>query len=189
MLEGSKSQALGFRAVRHSGTTCKRATRLCPCGFRGSRGHDCRCDDAAIAKYAAKLSGPLLDRIDMHVAVAPVAFDELIVHRPAEASSVIRSRVEAARDRQRARLAGTGIASNAAIPANLARRLCPLEGSALETLRRACDARYVSARAFERIARVARTIADLAGSEQIAHEHVAEAIQYRSAERLTSRVA
>jgi magnesium chelatase family protein len=159
----------------------------CPCGFRGSRGHDCRCDDAAIAKYASKLSGPLLDRIDMHVAVAPVAFDEMIEHRPGEPSSAIRARVEAARERQRLRLGA--IAGNAAIPANLTRRYCPLEGAALETLRRACDARYVSARALERVARVARTIADLGGAETILREHVAEAIQYRSAERLTSRVA
>lgn len=161
----------------------------CPCGFKGSRTHDCRCDDAALARYAGKLSGPLLDRIDMHIAVAPVAFDEMVDARPAEPSATIRARVEAARGRQRARFARTPFTCNAAIPGSLARRYCGLDGDSLGLLRRACEQRYLSARVFDRIARVARTIADLAGAERIAPDHVAEAIQYRTLERLTSRVA
>ncbi len=151
--------------------------------------HDCRCDDAVIAKYAGKVSGPLMDRIDMHVAVAPVDLDEFIDRRPAEPSGAIRQRVEAARERQRARYRETAIACNAAVPPNLARTFCALDDASMALLRGASTRGYVSARAFDRIARVGRTIADLAGQATIAREHVAEAIGYRAIERLTSRVA
>jgi magnesium chelatase family protein len=165
------------------------AMNPCPCGFRGSRNHDCRCDDATVAKYAGKISGPLLDRIDMHVAVAPIALDEFIDQRPAEASEAIRRRVEASRERQRTRYRDMSIGCNAAVPPHLARTLCALDEASLTLLRSASTRGYVSARAFDRIARVARTIADLAGSAAIMREHVAEAIGYRAIERLTSRVA
>ncbi|HXP93662.1 MAG TPA: YifB family Mg chelatase-like AAA ATPase [Candidatus Binatia bacterium] len=165
------------------------AMNPCPCGFRGSRVHDCRCDDAVIAKYAGKVSGPLMDRIDMHVAVAPIELDEFIGRRPAEPSATIRERVEAARERQRVRYRETAISSNAAVPPNLARTFCALDDASVALLRGASTRGYVSARAFDRIARVGRTIADLAGQATIAREHVAEAIGYRAIERLTSRVA
>jgi magnesium chelatase family protein len=165
------------------------AMNPCPCGFRGSKLHDCRCDDAAIAKYAGKLSGPLMDRIDMHVGVVPVALDELIERRPAESSAAIRARVEAARERQRARYRKTAISCNAAVPSHLTQTHCVLDDGSTAMLRAASTRGYVSARAFDRIARVARTIADLAGAESIAREHVGEAINYRAVERLTSRVA
>ena len=161
----------------------------CPCGFRGARGNDCRCDDAAVQKYLAKLSGPLLDRIDLHVTVSRVSFDELVQHAPAESSSTIRARVEAARARQAARLPKGSIATNAAIPAADVRRLCPLSADALALLKGAVSRGALSARAFDRIARVARTIADLAGAETIAREHVAEALLYRAAAERSPAVA
>jgi magnesium chelatase family protein len=161
----------------------------CPCGFRGDRASDCRCDDAAVQKYLAKLSGPLLDRIDLHVAVSRVTFDELIQSANAtESSAAIRARVEAARERQAARFAtlhGGGsamvetVATNAAIPAAAVRRLCPLAGDALALLEGAITRGTLSARAFDRVARVARTIADLAACDAIARDHVAEALLYR----------
>jgi magnesium chelatase family protein len=155
----------------------------CPCGFRGVRGSDCRCDDAAVQKYLSKLSGPLLDRIDLHVTVARVSFEELVEHGPAETSATVRNRVEAARAIQSRRFAELPIATNAAIPAADVRRLCPLERDALALLEAAVTRGALSARAFDRIARVARTIADLADSESIAREHVAEALVYRGIDR------
>jgi len=155
----------------------------CPCGYRGDRAADCRCDDTAVQKYLAKLSGPLLDRIDLHVTVSRVSFDELVHHTTAETSATIRTRVEAARERQSARLRGAGVATNAAITASDVRRFCRLDGDGLRLLESAVTRGTLSARAFDRIARVARTIADLAGTEQIAREHVAEALLYRGGER------
>jgi magnesium chelatase family protein len=155
----------------------------CPCGFRGSRANDCRCDDAAVARYVAKLSGPLLDRIDLHIDVARVAFDEMVARAPAEASDAVRTRVEAARALQRARYANRAYEANGAVVGADLRRFCVLDGPALELLRVASARGNLSARALDRIARVARTIADLAGEERIAAPHVAEAIGYRSLER------
>jgi magnesium chelatase family protein len=154
----------------------------CPCGFRGVRGSDCRCNDIAVQKYLAKLSGPLLDRIDLHVTVSRVSFDELVQRGPAETSTTIRARVEAARGRQSVRLRGARVSTNAAIPAADVRRLCPLDAEPLALLESAVTRGALSARAFDRIARVARTIADLAGADCIAREHVAEALLYRGAD-------
>ncbi len=162
----------------------------CPCGFRGVRGSDCRCDDAAVQRYLGKLSGPLLDRIDLHVTVARVSFDELVDVAPAaETSASVRERVEAARARQAQRFSSSGAmaggaqahgaCTNAAIPAAAVRRLCPLDPAALALLESAVTRGALSARAFDRIARVARTIADLAAAERIGREHVAEALVYR----------
>jgi magnesium chelatase family protein len=160
----------------------------CPCGFRGDRGSDCRCDDTAVQRYLAKLSGPLLDRIDLHVSVSRVSFDDLVQHGPAETSATIRARVESARARQLERFSDTALATNAAIPAADVRRHCPLDQAALALLEGAVTRGALSARAFDRIARVARTIADLAGSNAILREHVAEALLYRGFER-TARAA
>lgn len=155
----------------------------CPCGFRGTRASDCRCDDAAVAKYVAKLSGPLLDRIDLHVDVAQVPFDEMLGGRPAEPSSAIRVRVEAARAVQRARFVATPYHTNAAVAGADVRRYCALGDEASALLRKAAAKGHLSARALDRIARVARTIADLGGADYIAPAHVAEAIAHRSLER------
>jgi magnesium chelatase family protein len=158
----------------------------CPCGYRGTRSAECRCDDATVAKYVSKLSGPLLDRIDLQIEIARVPFDDMVRREAGERSSQIRARVVAARDRQRARFASTTLTCNAEIPGSAMKKHCSLDDAALRLLALASAKRQFSARALDRIARVARTIADLAGSESICAEHVAEAIQYRSLERMGS---
>lgn len=155
----------------------------CPCGYRGSRANDCRCDDATVAKYVAKLSGPLLDRIDLHVTVARVAFEELVASEKTESSAAVRGRVEVARDVQRQRFIGRGITCNAQIAASDVRDVCALDTGSLDLLHAAMTRGSVSARAFDRVARVARTIADLDGSAAIGRPHVAEALLYRSIDR------
>ena len=159
----------------------------CPCGMRGTRDADCRCDDALVAKYVAKLSGPLMDRIDLQIEVGRISFTEMRARVPAEPSSAIRARVIDARARQRSRYAELGIESNAQLEPTQVRSFCGLDDGVAALLREACLKRHFSARAFDRISRVARTIADLAGAEAIGREHVAEAITYRSLERLGAR--
>lgn len=156
----------------------------CPCGYRGTRTVECRCDDAMVAKYVSKLSGPLLDRIDLQIDIARVPFDDMVRYDGAEPSARIRERVVAARERQFARFGGTGLSCNADISGNAMRRYCPLDEDAMRLLAHASAKRQFSARALDRIARVARTIADLSGENTIRSEHVAEAIRYRSLERL-----
>ncbi len=156
----------------------------CPCGYRGARNAECRCDDAAVAKYVGKLSGPLLDRIDIQIEIARVPFDDMVRYDGGEHSDAIRARVLSARDRQRRRFDGVALSCNAEIPANATRRYCSLDEPAMRLLALASARRQFSARALDRIARVARTIADLSESVGIAAEHVAEAVQYRSLERL-----
>lgn len=160
----------------------------CPCGYRGSRTNDCRCDDATVARYVAKLSGPLLDRIDLHVTVARISFDEMTGSQAVESSRTIRERVEAARERQRPRLAASGVACNAEIAAADIRTLCRLDSGSMALLQAAMMRGSVSARAFDRVARVARTIADLNGEAEIGREHVAEALLYRSIDRAARSV-
>jgi magnesium chelatase family protein len=156
----------------------------CPCGYRGTRTAECRCDDAMVARYVSKLSGPLLDRIDLQIEVARVPFDDMVRYDGAEPSARIRRRVVASRERQQARFAGTSLSCNAEIPGNAMRRYCPLDEPAMRLLALAAAKRQFSARALDRIARVARTIADLGDDDALRAEHVAEAIQYRSLERL-----
>ncbi len=159
----------------------------CPCGQRGSRASECRCDDATVARYVNKLSGPLLDRIDLQIDVAPVPFDDMVRVDGAERSSAIRARVVGARERQEHRFRGTSLLCNAQIPPGAMRRYCALGDAPMRILAHASAKRQFSARALDRIVRVARTIADLAGAGDIASEHVAEAITYRSLERLEPR--
>lgn len=182
-VRGSKSVSLNLAPLRRSGTGCKRATRPCLCGFRGTRTSDCRCDDAAVEKHISKLSGPLLDRIDLHVEVARIPFDEFVMRVPAEPSAAIRARVERARAIQYERYAEFTERTNAAIGAPELGRFCALDHETTLLLRTAALRGHLSARGLDRITRVSRTIADLAGCDSISAAHVAEAIGYRTLER------
>jgi magnesium chelatase family protein len=161
----------------------------CPCGYRGVRSGECRCDDAIVSKYVSKLSGPLLDRIDLQIEIARVPFDDMVRRVESEPSATVRERVLAARAIAAQRFAGTLINANAEIPQNLMRDYCSLDDGAMCVLAQASAKRQFSARALDRIARVARTIADLAASPTIRASDVAEAIVYRSLERLDGRAA
>jgi magnesium chelatase family protein len=156
----------------------------CPCGYNGDRVRGCTCSPYAIRKYLSKLSGPLLDRIDIHVEVPRLPYDDLAGPMLAEPSRLIRARVEAARRRQRERLGGEGC--NATLPAKQLRDICRLDDMGRALLAGALRRFHLSARAHDRILRVARTIADLAGTPTVASGHVAEAIGYRSLDRLLS---
>ena len=136
--------------------------------------------DGQVQRYRARISGPLLDRIDIHIEMPEVGYRELSDRSRGEPSSAIRARVNAARARQRERFAGEGILCNAQMNANQVRAWCTPEGAAERLLQQAFTRLRLSARAYQRILKVARTIADLAGSERIMEQHYAEAIQYRS---------
>lgn len=157
----------------------------CPCGYYGSRAHECRCSASDIKKYVGRISGPLIDRIDMHVEVESIPPGELSAGAEEERSRDIRARVQAARDIQRARYQSYGgrIRCNAQLDAGTLLKACPIEKGAKELLDLSSERLELSNRAYTRILKVARTIADLAASEIIKGEHVAEAVQYRAANR------
>jgi len=148
------------------------------CGYHGDSTRECRCTGAIIQRYLAKISGPLLDRIDLHIEVPAVAFKEMRASEGGASSAEIRARVEQARSLQRSR----GY-YNAQIPVRLLRRLCRLDDAGERTLEMAVRRLSLSARAHDRILKVARTIADLAGQESVSAKHLAEAIQYRTLDR------
>ena len=155
----------------------------CPCGFYGSSTHECSCTPAQIQKYMGRISGPLLDRIDLHVDVDEVHYDELSSDATAESSETVKARVNAARALQTARYAGTGIYSNARMTSAMIKKYCALDGAGEKILSNAFDKLGLSARAYTRILKVARTIADLDGSENVQSKHVAEAVMYRSLDK------
>jgi magnesium chelatase family protein len=157
----------------------------CPCGYYNQPEKDCVCPPGVVQKYLSKISGPLLDRIDLHVEVTPVNFTELSSDRPAEKSEVIRERVIKAREIQLARFgtAQEGLHSNAQMSTKMVRELCQINTAGQTLLKKAMEKLGLSARAYDRILKVSRTIADLAGSEDILLEHLAEAIHYRSLDR------
>jgi len=138
-----------------------------------------------IQRYRSRLSGPLLDRIDLHVEVPRIPHRDLADPSDAEPSSAVRSRVEAARQLQRQRLTGTGLHNNAQMQARHIRKFCAVDEAGQQLLAAVTDRLGLSARTYSRILKVARTIADLAGEEQIQQAHLAEAIQYRSLDRRT----
>ena len=156
------------------------AMNPCPCGYRGHPKIACTCSEMAVQRYISRVSGPLLDRIDLHVEVAPVEFADLTGENREESSATVRARVEAARRIQQRRFAGEEISCNARIPAGRLQQFCPLEKQALDFLRTSFENLGMTARAYDRVVKVARTIADLAGEEQIAKKHVAEALAYRA---------
>jgi magnesium chelatase family protein len=156
----------------------------CPCGYFNHPDKECSCGPGIVQKYLNKVSGPLLDRIDLHVEVTPVSFSELSAARSGESSSVIRERVVAARNLQANRYAAAeGIFANAQMSSQQLRRFCVLDNAGQTLLKAAMERLNLSARAYDRILKVSRTIADLASSEAIRPEHLAEAIQYRSLDR------
>lgn len=175
----------GYVTVSRSAATLTYPSRFmlvaslnpCPCGYHGDRLRGCTCSPHAIRKYLSKVSGPLLDRIDIHVEVPRLPFEDMTGQTKAESSSAIRARVEAARHRQRERLGG---GSNAGMEAKKIREFCALDGGGRQVLGAAVARLHLSARAHDRILRVARTIADLVGAERIGADHLAEAISYRS---------
>jgi magnesium chelatase family protein len=156
------------------------AMNPCPCGFAGDPARECSCSPAAVAKYQRRLSGPLLDRIDIHVEVPRVQYEKLTGAAPGEPSAAVRARVQAARERQRARFAGTALVSNADMGPSEVRQFCGTEEGAQGLLKAAMQQLHLSARAFHRTLKLARTIADLAGAEMIGAAHAAEALQYRA---------
>ncbi len=159
------------------------AMNPCPCGFYNHPTKECTCAPFSIHRYFSRISGPLLDRIDMHIEVAPVAIGEMTSERKEETSAEIRRRVIAARNRQETRFAGLGIHSNAMMNSRMLREFCPLGEQERSLLERAMERLNLSARAYDRIIKVARTIADLEGAEQISTAHIAEAINYRTLDR------
>ena len=156
----------------------------CPCGYYNHPEKECVCAPGVVQRYLNKISGPLLDRIDLHVEVTPVSFDQMTETRKTEASAVIRERVVNAREVQAERFKEqTGVFNNAMMSSNIVKEACQINNAGKALLKAAMERLGLSARAYDRILRVSRTIADLAGTDEIAIEHLAEAIQYRSLDR------
>lgn len=156
------------------------AMNPCPCGYYGDTQKPCTCSPSTVTKYQKRISGPLLDRIDIHIQVPRVDYEKLSDKRMGEPSRVVRERVEAARERQRARFAAVkDMACNADMRPAEVRKFCELDAACSSLMKTAMNQLQLSARAYHRVLKLARTIADLAGSEKIAVSHVAEALQYR----------
>lgn len=159
------------------------AMNPCPCGYYGHPSKPCTCSPNAIRKYLSKVSGPLLDRMDIHIEVSPVSFDNLSSKAKLEPSCKIRERVNKAREIQKERLKSVGLLSNSQIPSHILSSVCELTEDAKNILQMAFDKMGLSARGYDKILKISRTIADLAGSEIIDKSHICEAIQYRSLDR------
>jgi magnesium chelatase family protein len=162
------------------------AMNPCPCGYTGDSSRECRCSVPQIQRYRSKISGPLLDRIDLHVEAPSLRIEELRNLQPGESSATIRERCEAARSRQQTRFieeAGTPTRCNAQMSNAEIRKYCFIDKGQGDLLQQAMEQLALSARAYDRILKVARTIADLAASERIETNHLLEAIQYRSLDR------
>ncbi|PLX30708.1 MAG: magnesium chelatase, partial [Ignavibacteria bacterium] len=160
------------------------AMNPCPCGHFGNPLQPCTCSEVQIQKYMSRISGPLLDRIDIHIECPQVKYQELTSERRGESSSVIRERVIAARERQLQRFKNrSDLYSNAAMNNRDIARYCPVDDACKAILRQASQRLGLSARAYDRILKVARTIADLGHFDGLRSEHISEAIQYRDLDR------
>ena len=155
------------------------AMNPCKCGWYGHPSGRCRCTEAEVKKYLSRLSGPLLDRLDLFVEVAPLEFDELSQRERAETSAQVKQRVDAARAIQTGRQGDTGVPCNARLTRESLDRFCALDESCQRLMKGAFDRMGLTARSYDRILRVARTIADLDGGGDITSTHLAEALQYR----------
>jgi magnesium chelatase family protein len=158
------------------------AMNPCPCGFALDPKHDCRCGGGEIRRYRHKVSGPLWDRFDIHLLVPPLTVEELVATDGADQSGSMRDRVTRCRQRQAERYQNLGLRCNAQLSGKLLRRFCALEPREKSFLRQAADRLHLTARAYDRSLKLARTIADLAGQEQIHLPHLAEAMQHRGSE-------
>jgi magnesium chelatase family protein len=159
------------------------AMNPCPCGYFTDPRKACRCNTTKIQNYMNKISGPLLDRIDIHIEIPAIKYKELTDTKDAEPSSIVKARVEKARAIQRERFRTEGIFYNAQMNTKLIKKYCILDNEAKELLKMAMTELGLSARAYDKILKVSRTVSDLAGSEAILAEHISEAIQYRSLDR------
>ncbi len=159
------------------------AMNPCPCGYMGHPTRECSCSEAAKKRYRDKTSGPLLDRIDIHIEMQNIDYDKLSGKQKEESSEEIRKRVNKAREIQSERFKGTNITCNANMTPRATREYCILSEDADAMLKASFESMGLSARAYDKILRVARTIADLDSSEIIEVSHIAEAIQYRSLDR------
>jgi magnesium chelatase family protein len=160
------------------------AMNPCPCGYYNHPEKECVCGAGIVQKYLNRISGPLLDRIDLHVEVTPVGFDELAYHQPTECSTDIRNRVVKARQIQEERFTGkVGVHANAQMENTDLRAFCKIDSTGNTILKTAMERLGLSARAYDRILKVSRTIADLDNSEIIQSHHLSEAIQFRSLDR------
>ena len=159
------------------------AMNPCPCGYLGDPKHECRCSPTQIQRYRSRISGPLLDRIDIHIEAPALSLTELRSDKTGETSEVIRDRVESSRAQQQTRFAGSKTTCNARMTQAQIRRHCLIDATLGDLLQQAMEQLSLSARAYDRILKVARTIADLGGAEKIAAPHLLEAIQYRSLDR------
>ena len=160
------------------------AMNPCRCGWRGHPSGKCRCSDREVERYVEKISGPLMDRIDLHIHVPSVEYDALRRKAQPESSAEVKARVEAAREIQRKRFAGRGVTCNALMTASMIAEFCPLDAACDKLMRTAFERMGLTARSHDRILRVARTVADLEGAENIQAHHLAEAIQYRNTDIL-----
>ena len=173
-----------YRVQYPANFTLVAAMNPCPCGYYNHPAKECTCSAGAVHRYMGRISGPLLDRIDMHIEVTPVPPSELADAAPGESSAAVRERVCRAREVQRRRFEGCGgVHTNAMMNAAMLREHCRLDAASAALLEQAMQRLSLSARAYDRILKVARTIADLAGRERIEPLDVAEAINYRSLDR------
>lgn len=159
------------------------AMNPCPCGYFGTVNRECRCSKQQIANYLSKISGPMLDRFDIHCRINPVDFESISSTSKEESSAAIRERVRRARDIQTERFKGTGITCNAGISDSIISEVCPLTDSAKDTIKNVFDKMGLSARGYNRILKLSRTIADMTGDEVIDKQHVAQAVQFRTLDR------
>lgn len=155
----------------------------CECGYYGSNLKKCTCNPRSIRRYVGKISGPLLDRIDLHIEVKPVEYEKLALRNKPESSEKIKERVNKARKIQFERYQGIGIFCNAELESNLLDEFCKLDKKSREIMEKAFEKYGLSARAHDKILKIARTIADLDNSKDIQYKHIAEAIQYRNLDK------